>query len=421
MYLPLFLFIALFFSLSLGEFGQYPFGQTNFSISLTDVLIFSNLAVMLIWNIAIKKDLTVPKNFYWLAGFWAVCLLSLFSSFNFSGWFYLLRFIVYSGTFYLAFHLVKSKILDQGEFLTLLKIVSVIVAVLGLIQFFIFPDLEPLTQYGYDPHKNRLFSTFLDPNFAGTFLSFSLIFITNNLLSKKISDIKQFFTENKTDLVSGSLILISIILTFSRSAYLMLFAGLFILLLIRRKLLLIPLFLIPLILYLVFPPFSERLNGVISLDKSASERILSWEKGLTIFQQNPLFGVGFNNIRDAAERLNLNKTYSSDGGNSGAGVDSSLIFVMATTGIAGIAVFFLFLLRIFFDLIMRLVRKKSRFALPFSASFAGLILNSFFINSLFFPAIMVLWFSALGVFLGSQSEARTASSAYRLGEGDGEA
>lgn len=408
MYLSLFLFIAAFLSLSLGEFGQYPFGQTGFSLSATDVLVFLNLAVMLIWNIGIKKNLALPKNFFWLAGFWAIGIFSLLVNFNFSGWLYLFRFIVYSGAFYLAFHLVKSKILDWGEFLTLVKLVSVIVAVLGLVQLIIYPDLEPLSGYGYDPHKYRLFSTFLDPNFAGTFLSFSAIFISAGLLNKKLSGFKQFLKENKFDLISGLLILVSIILTFSRSAYLMLFSGLFILLVFKRKLLLIPLFLIPLILYLIFPPFSDRINGVINLDKSASERILSWEKGLTIFQQNPLFGVGFNNIRQAAEKLNLNKTYSADGGNSGAGIDSSLIFVMATTGIAGIAVYFIFLFKILFDCINRIIRKKSEFALAFFASLAGLLLNSFFINSLFFPVIMVVWFSSLGVL-------------YGLGEGEGEA
>lgn len=408
MYLPLFLFIATFFSLSLGEFGQYPFGQTGFSISATDVLLSSNLAVMLIWNIGIKKNLALPKNFFWLAGFWLICLLSLILSFNFSGWLYLFRFVIYSGAFYLAFYLVKAKILDAGEFLTLVKLVSLVIAVLGLVQLIIYPDLEPLSGYGYDPHKYRLFSTFLDPNFVGTFLSFPVIFITGTLLNQKFSGFKQFFSQNKFDLIAGLIISISVILTFSRSAYLMLFTALFILLVLKRKFLLVPLFLIPLILYLIFPPFSERINGVINPDKSASERILSWEKGLTIFQQNPLFGVGFNNIRDAAEQLNLNKTYSPDGGNSGAGVDSSLIFVMATTGIAGIAVFFLFLFRVLVDGINKIIRKESEFALVFFASLAGLLLNSFFINSLFFPAIMVVWFSSLGIF-------------YGLGEGDGEA
>ena len=407
MYLPLFIFIALFFSLSLGEFGQYPFGQSSFSLSLTDGLMFLSLCVMLVWNIAIRKNLAVPKNFLWLVGFWLICLLSLLFSFNLSGWLYLFRFIVYSGAFYLAFHLVKSKILDLGEFLTLLKLVSLVIAALGLVQLIIYPDLEPLSGYGYDPHKYRLFSTFLDPNFVGTFLSFPVVFIAGNLLDQKFSGFKQFFYKNKFDLIAGLIILVSVILTFSRSAYLMLFAALFLLLVFKRKLLLIPLFLIPLILYLIFPPFSERINGIINPDKSASERISSWEKGLTIFQQNPLFGVGFNNIRDAAEQLNLNKTYSPDGGNSGAGVDSSLIFVMATTGIAGTAVFFLFLFKILFGSLSRILRKNYRYSLPFFAVSSGLILNSFFINSLFFPAIMVIWFSALGVF-------------YGLGEGEGE-
>lgn len=408
MNLILFLYIAVVFSLGLGEFGQFPFGQTGFSVSVTDFLLLLNLIVLLIWNFGVEKNLSSPKNFYFLCGFLMICFFSLLISLNFSGWLYLFRFIVYSGSFYLVFHLVKSKVLGQGEFLTLIKIVSIIIAVLGVIQLVVFPDLEPLSIYGYDPHKNRLVSTLLDPNFTGTFFSFVLIFTFTELLDKKFQNLGRYIADNKFNLFTSILLSLSTILTFSRSAYLMLFTGLFILLVIRKKLLLVPLFLFPLILYLVFPPFSARLNGVINLDKSASERILSWEKGLTIFQQNPLFGVGFNNIRQAAENLNLNKTYSADGGNSGAGIDSSLIFVMATTGIAGIAVFFLFIIRILFDCIKRIALRKYNFNLPFFSGFAGLLINSFFINSLFFPAIMVLWFSALGVF-------------YGLGEGEGEA
>lgn len=400
MNLILFLYIAVVFSLALGEFGQFPFGQTGFSVSLTDFLLTFGVSILLIWNIGIKRNLKVPKNFYWLLGFWLICFFSLLINFNFSGWLYLFRFIVYSSSFYFVFHLVKSKILGRGEFLTLIKTVSIVIAVLGLIQLVVFPDLEPLSMYGYDPHKNRLFSTFLDPNFAGTFFSFAFIFTFAELLGKKFQDFSQYVRDNRFNILASILLTASTILTFSRSAYLMLFSGMFILLVMRKKLLLVPLFLIPLILYLVFPPFSARLNGVINLDKSASERILSWEKGLTIFQQNPLFGVGFNNIRQAAENLNLNKTYSADGGNSGAGIDSSLIFIMATTGIAGIAAFLLFIFRVLFDCIKSIIQKKYSFSLPLFASFTGLLLNSFFINSLFFPAIMVLWFSALGVFYG---------------------
>ena len=169
MNLILFLFIATFFTLSLGEFGQFPFGNTDFSVSIFDILLTLSLSTALIWNIAVKKNLKLPRNFLYLIIFWAIAILSLFFSLDLSGWLYLLRFIIYSATFYLAFHLVKSKILSLNEFLTLIKITSITLAVLGFVQLIFYPDLGVLSDLGYDPHKYRLFSTFLDPNLLGTF------------------------------------------------------------------------------------------------------------------------------------------------------------------------------------------------------------------------------------------------------------
>lgn len=406
MYLTLFLFIAAFFSLSLGEFGQFPFGRTTFSVSATDILLILNLAVVLIWNIGIKKNLEIPKNFFLLALFWAIAFFSLLINFNFSGWLYLIRFIIYSSTFYLSFHLVKSGILGKDEFFKLLKLTCLIILTLGLGQFIIFPDLSFLTIYGYDPHKNRIFSTFLDPNFTGNFLNFGLLVSIYEMSLKSFKGLKQFFNENKFNLVFAVFSAVCIILTYSRSAYLMLFSSLFLLLIIKKKLLLIPLFLTPLILYLIFPPFAQRIEGGFLVDESASERFYSWEKGLTIFQQNPFFGVGFNNIREAGEKLNLNKTFSPDGGNSGAGIDSSLIFIMASTGIIGLLSFSAFAGKILYEFSKRIIQRKAGIHNLLLPLFAGLIINSFFINSLFYPQVLFLWSSILGLF-------------YGLGEGEG--
>lgn len=407
MYLVLFLYIAAFFSLALGEFGQFPFGQTMFSVSITDILLTANLTVLAVWNIGIKKNLRIPNNFLWLAGFWLITFLSLLISLNLSGWLYWFRFVIYSGCFYLSYHLTNSGILGKDEFFKLVKFVCLLVAVLGIGQLWLFPDLGPLEILGYDPHKNRLFSSFLDPNFTGSFLSFGALISIYELLKAKYSGLKKYIFENKYNLIFALLIFTSIILTLSRSAYLMLFTGLFLMLSLRKKFLLVPLFLLPLILYLTYPPFSDRIKGGFLIDESAVHRFYSWEKGLTIFQHHPFFGAGFNNIRDASEELNLLETFSPDGGNAGSGVDSSLIFILATTGIIGFLSFASFLGKIVYENIKGLLNKKRRSSGLILPILAGLIINSIFINSLFYPPIMFLWFSLIGVY-------------YGLGEGDGE-
>lgn len=439
MNLILFLFIATFFSLTLGEFGQFPFGKTDFSVSIMDILLTLDLSALLIWNIAIKKNLKLPRNFLYLTVFWTIGILSLFFSLDLSGWLYLLRFIIYSSTFYLSFHLIKSRILNLNEFLTLVKITTVALGVLGLIQLIIYPDLEILSSLGYDPHKNRVFSTFLDPNLLGAFLNFGLVTLIYELLNKKFTTVKNFLKENKLDLLWTIISSAAVLLTFSRSAYLMLVVSLLVILAVKNKKLLIFFSAAVVVLYLVFPAFNARIQGAINIDRSASERFSSWDKGLLIFQQNPILGVGFNNIRNYSQNLDLIKLFSADGGNSAAGVDSSLIFILATTGLIGFISFVLFLVRNLSDLISSLTYNARAFysvkfkpvkfmtkvleipglgkwykegsgnnseikpnglSLPLFALTLGLIANSFFVNSLFFPPIMIIWFAYLGVFYG---------------------
>jgi O-antigen ligase len=443
MNLILFLFIATFFSLSLGEFGQFPFGKTDFSISIMDFLLTLDLSALLIWNIAIKKNLKLPRNFLFLTVFWAIGILSLFFSLDLSDWLYLLRFIIYSSTFYLSFNLVKSRILSLDEFLTLIKITTVALGVLGLIQLILYPDLEILSALGYDPHKNRVFSTFLDPNLLGAFLNFGLVVLVYKLLNKKFTTAKEFLRENRLDLLWTTTLSAAVLLTFSRSTYLMLVVSLLIILAVKSRKLLAIFAGFVLVLYLVFPAFNARIQGAINIDRSASERFSSWDKGLLIFQENPIIGVGFNNIRNYSQNLDLIKLFSPDGGNSGAGVDSSLIFILATTGLVGFISFVLFLIRNLSDLVSSLTYnvgalyslkfkpvkfmtkvleipglskwykegsgnnyaiKPNDLSLPLFALTAGLIANSFFINSLFFPPVMIIWFSSLGVFYGLGEE-----------------
>lgn len=434
MYLVLFFYIAAFFSLSLGEFGQFPFGS-SFSFSITDILLSFNFATLLIWNIGIKKNLKVPSDLIYLIIFWSFLILSLFFSLNLSGWLYLVRFIVYSSTFYITYSLVKSGILNLQEILSLLKITTVALAVIGLLQLLFFPDLESLTSLGYDPHKNRIFSTFLDPNFLGTFLNFSLILLVFELVNSPSENLGKFLKQHKWDLITSVLLAVTIILTYSRSAYLMMAISLGIVLMVKNLKLLGVLAIITLVMFLTFPPFSQRITGALNIDKSAAERFLSWDKGIKIFQNNPILGVGFNNIRDYSIDNKLLRTYSANGGNAGAGIDSSIIFVLATSGILGFLAFIYFLIKVISNIISSLLAnfeslytlklkpvrflnqvhklpglskwyksmgpsnfKYLSFSLPFFALTVGLFAGSFFINSLFYPPIMFIWFSFLGVF-----------------------
>ncbi len=385
-----FLTIGTIFSLVLGEFGHYPFGDTTFAVRLTDVLLAVTLGFLAIWQIGITRKILYPKVLYFLIFFWFVGLLSLIFSGNYHGIFYLLRFILYSLTSWLGYSLIKTKTISLSNLLWMIIYSGLILSLLGFLQLIFFPDFESLTAFGYDPHKHRLASTFLDPNFIGSFLNICLLF-SFYLLQKNQSSKKLLFLI--------LLFIISIISTESRSALLMLFVEIFILGFFKNRKLLIFLIPVALIMYFFVPTSIDRIYNGLTIDESAGERIKSWNNGVFLFKQDPLFGVGFDNLRDAMEKNNLFKVYSENGGHAGAGIDSSIIFVLATTGVIGLISY----LSWWIFLVRQLIAKKftKNYLLSISLILLiGLFINSQFINSLFYTPIMFIIFLFFGAVVG---------------------
>lgn len=385
MYLVFFLTIITVLSIIFGEFSHYPFGASGTAVSVTDLLLGITLIFLLIWKVGIKKDLKIPKIGLGLLIFWGVALISLLISGNLSGGLYLIRFIVYSSSFFLGFFLINSKVSNPYTLFKVITISGFVLTVLGFLQLFFVPDLSIFESFGFDPHINRLTSTLLDPNFMGALLNMFLL-VTFVLWDKG---------GEKRYLILEVVFLLALILTFSRSAYLMLALEILIIGVARfRKLLLLVLVGV-VALYLLFPRFSQRINGAFSLDKSASERLISWQNGLAVFKINPIFGIGFDNLRTVYSNQNLFKVFSRNGGHSGAGVDSSLIFLLATTGILGSGVF------LFWNFYLLKKIYKTPFFLFWVTLLFGLLVDSQFINSWFYPSIMLLYYLILGLIVGS--------------------
>jgi O-antigen ligase len=381
-----FLYIGTIFSLILGEFGRFPFGGGGIAVSLTDIFVTSTLFFLLIWQINIKKVKVLPKGFLIMLIFPLVGLVSLGLNLNFLGGGYLVRYVLYLSFFLVSYLLVKSKLVASDQMLKIIVIASVVVAILGFLQLFFYPDLEPLTLFGFDPHKNRLVSTFLDPNFLGSFLNISLA----------ISCYLWFKNKKRQYLFFCLILLIAIFLTFSRSAYLMLLVEISLISFIKSKKLFLLVVLVPILLYLAFPQFSQRINGAFSLDTSSLERLESWNKGITIFKEKPLWGVGFNNLRQITNEKDLVKVFSSNGGHAGSGVDSSIIFILATTGIIGLMTFLIGWVYLFSK--SQDIELKTFFVIIFIA----LLINSQFINSLFYPVIMLNLFILAGIITANE-------------------
>lgn len=393
MNLVFFLTIGALVSIILGEFGQFPFGTISASVSLLDIFTTLSLMFVLIWQIAIKKDFSLPLIYKFLVAFYLVATISLFFSQNISGGLYLIRFMLLSSGLLIGFYICRSKVVTLEKLLSVILTIGMGYVLIGGIQFALFPKMDFLVSYGFDPHQFRLFGSFLDPNFSGTFLN--IIFL--------ISLYKFFSTREKKFLIMTLFILIALLLTLSRSAYLMLLTEILIIGIFKYRYLIALGIGILIILYFFVPVFAERVNGGISIDKSAAERFESWDKAKIIIQDNLIFGVGFNNLRDAYEKYNLFKVYSPQGGNAGAGVDSSFLFVAATTGVVGLIVYFLFWTKVFIDLFLNFLRKKNILSLFLIAFTFGIFVNSQFINSLFYPSILFLYSVLIGAKYGDNS------------------
>lgn len=377
-----FLVVGTIYSLILGEFGRFPFGGGAVSLTVYDLLLSLTVGFLLIWQIAIKKSYTSFKSLHLLTPFLSVALVSLIASGDLKGGLYLIRYLIYASSFWIGYCLVNSLQTSSRAIERLFINCGLILAILGLIQLVFFPDLKNLTGFGFDPHLGRLVSTFLDPNFLGSFLNISIA----------MTLIGWFKTKERKLILFGLVMFVAIILTFSRSAYLFLFTQVLVWSVLKNKKIFLIMIVSVLLLNFLVPKFSERIIGGFSIDKSSIERFISWKNGLVVFKDKPLLGAGFNNLRDSFVENNLIKTYSEDGGHAGAGVDSSLLFVMATTGIIGILSFLFFWIKVFF------IKFSLEVNFAVKGVILGLLVSSTFINSLFYPPIMLiiyLWFGSL--------------------------
>lgn len=250
---------------------------------------------------------------------------------------------------------------------------GIFLATLGLLQFIFLPDLSFLSKEGWDPHFFRTVSTFLDPNFIGAY------FVLTLLLFLQKRALKQ-----RWQIIFFAIIFLALLTTFSRSSYLMfLISGLSISWLkksIKTALLILILFALLLLSFQIYTQVVAKPRN-ISREQSASFRLNTWQQGLDIFQKSPLLGTGYNAYRFAIQKYNLaDNGFIKSHGSSGN--DSSLLFILATTGLTGLVFYLLFLITLArFGL-------SENIALP--SALIGLLVHSLFANSLFYPAIL-LW------------------------------
>lgn len=369
------LFGLLFFSAVMGPLFKLPLNLWPVNIYIPDIVALL-IFLTLFENLKILKSIFKNNSLKFLlllavAGFLSLLISPL--SLNFREKIvssaYLFRYIVYFGTYLSAVVSIKKYKIKREFFLNLLTISGLLLILFGWLQYFLYPDLRNLYYLGWDPHFKRIFSTILDPNYLGLILVFVFWVIFNR---EKGWDFPK--------VVMLGLILLTLAFTYSRSSYLALFVSSFYYALKKNKILK---YLLLVILFAALLIFLPRPGGEgVKLERifSVEQRLNNWQNAWTIFKDKPLLGIGFNTLRYAYRNYGfLNEGWLTS--HSAGGVDNSFLFVLVTSGIAGLLIFLLFLASLWreSDLLGKQVLTAA-------------IIHSLFLNSLFFIYILIfLW------------------------------
>lgn len=379
-----------------GELVRLPFGP-GLGLLPSDLILvigFSILFGLNGWHFFKTKNKTGTT----LLLFLAIALLSWLNGARLlthteakESFLYLGRFGLYTLLFFIAGQ-IKST--DRNKVKMVCIGAGTTLAVLGFLQLWLFPSFLELEmqKYGWDPHENRLLSTWFDPNFIGGLFAFLAGLDIDMTIKEKVVLKKSAMG------ISVLVLLTALLLTYSRSAYIAfaVTAGVFGLMHSRK--LLITLCIAGLLFTATSERAQERIGGIIQSirsltqensgelpDATARLRIESWKNTWEIFSEHPVLGVGFNAFKFAQ----LKKGFIQEKNvHSGSGSDASLLTILATTGVIGFGVFCWLL----YNLLHNAWRKKNYGLL---ASLCGLFIHSLFVNSLLLPFIMIyLWINA---------------------------
>jgi len=382
-----------------GELVRIPIGPGN-GLLLNDIFL---PALIIFWVI---KKLAADRKFKRtligksLVIFIGVAITSLVSSLRFleqsevlASSLYLIRFIEYAFLYFITIDLVGKK--DSSKFFNLIVATGVLLAIGGFIQLQIYPDFRPMEDLGWDPHVGRLLGTWFDPNFIGGGLAFITCLTLGKILTgKKLNPL----------LIGAVLAMtIAILYTYSRSAYLALAAGIFVIGMLKSRQFLLAI----IIATIVLIPFSNRAQTRIvdmyhsakslisetaeTPDITAQHRLNSWKRAIDVYKEHPILGSGYNTFKYVQSKEGLITDIRS---HASTGSDSSLLTILATTGPLGLLAF----LSLYILVLKHGIRnRKKPIPLGLAGGVSSLLIHSIFVNSLLFPHIMAIFFVATGL------------------------
>lgn len=333
----------------------------------------------------------IPRLWAPVLGFFGVTLVSLLLTRGEvpvyvlgGGLLYVIRWILYAALYWVA----AAPLVSQSAWLTLLSASGSAIGLLGLVQYVWYPDLRNLSYLGWDPHYQRLFSTLLDPNFSGIILAVTAL----TMLGTMRKDAWLFVR------VAGLAVsVVSLLLTYSRSSLISFGVGLCVWgILTKRTALVAGCVAAVLSVLFIMPHAGEGRN--LWRTASSYARFVNAGRAFALIREKPWFGHGFNIVRFVSmERGWIDETRAP--ARAGAGFDMSALFIGVTTGIIGIATYGWMIVRLLMVGISGLGKSKTvrGYAAVYVATTGAILVHGLFVNSLFYPWVMVWMWVSTGV------------------------
>ncbi len=375
-----FLLLIILVLFPLGQLTRLPLGIPMVNVYLQDLFVVC-LVVIFIKQRGLK-ELKKNRIFISLLPFLFLASFSLLPSIPTWGWertalggLYLVRYAAY---FFIFLSVAELKKIEKKKILNCLMLGGWLAAILGLIQYFVYPDFYSWELFNWDPHLFRVVGTYFDPGFTG------MIYVQTLVLGFILfwPKIKKFDWKFISFWVLP--VYLALALTYSRSSYLAFLVAVAVIAWFKKTrrffFLTMGIFLIT----IVFLPRPQSIGTKLERRDSIYSRLESWGNALNIARQSPLLGVGFNNYRWAQKKAGFLEDNWQEN-HAGGGADSSFLFVLATTGIFGLMAYLYFFKRV--------VKKNQLLVL---ATFVPWLIHSFFNNSLFYPWLLVWGWIVLG-------------------------
>ena len=351
-YLQIFTYIVLANAFTINLGNRMPLKISE----IFSVLVFIVTLVMIIKNND-KIKLKIKNRYKWLL-FWIifVLILDVFCIIRYKysvsdsmyGLLYLFRIIHIIILVKCLSYLMKYAGIKSRKMISFIKLCYFFVVIIGLFQLVFYPVAydwyDVFYKFGFywptpDPHHDRLLSTYFDPNYLASCLVIPIAICLAQLLrlnnKNKIKKIEL--------LIEIAFFFVAILLTKSRSgivgfgvaiiAFCILFG-------VRRKTSMYTYITFAIIIFtfmfmFLFSNISvfERIRN-FSSDPSAQHRFDSWSISIQYLKDSNFIGIGYNML--GAYKSIIGEEV---GRAASYGMDSSLLFILATTGIVGFVIF----------------------------------------------------------------------------------